>query len=44
MEKNEMPMWKYKETDEREMRGYKGRHEERHYSHDLRGCVCMAVM
>lgn len=39
-----MLMWKYKETVEREKRGYKGRHEERHYSRDLRGYVCMAVM
>lgn len=36
-EKNEMLMWKYNETDERETGGNKGRHEERHYSNDLRG-------
>lgn len=37
-------MWKYKETDERETRGNKGRQEERRYSNDLRGFVCMTVM
>lgn len=36
-EKNEMLMWKYNETDERETGGNKGRQEERHYSNDLRG-------
>lgn len=30
MEKNDMLIWKYEETDERETRGNKGRHEERH--------------
>lgn len=28
----------------REMRRNKGRQEERHYSNDLKGFVCMAVM
>lgn len=47
-QKNEMLMWKYNETDERETegrkretRGNRGRQEGRHYSNDLRGfCLC----